>query len=516
MISKTDDIVNDMKIRNVTFASNGVFKRHSQVQVQEESILIEKVCQIYEQLSKLETLKPSKDVDNLFTQLVHACIPHSSINIATLPPNIQEIRSKLIRLCGEAEGLLEAHFSTILGSFKNPLHHLNIFPYYSNYLKLGRLEYDILNKHYSTTTQKTPKRVAFVGSGPLPFTSIVLASYHLKDTTFHNYDIDSMANSMASRLVSADHDLSKRMVFHTADIMDVTDDLKNYDVIFLAALVGMNIEDKNKVIQHLAKYMAPGAILMLRSAHGARAFLYPVVDPNALHGFDVLSIFHPDDDVINSVVISRKFVEPVNIDNDYHALDIGSLMASSCKYCDIQPFNHPLGHMKMIDESMILGYVCGTLDYGLELYFSSTSSLVAYSDAHWARCQTTRRSTLGYCVFVGNNLLSWSFKRQYTLSRSNAEAEYRGVANAVFIYLPIQCSINARSMSGIDIHFVRDQVATRQFDPNALHGFNVLSIFHPGDDFINSIVISRKFVEPVNIDNKYHDLDIGSLMASSS
>ncbi|PWA50724.1 nicotianamine synthase, S-adenosyl-L-methionine-dependent methyltransferase [Artemisia annua] len=98
--------------------------------------------------------------------------------------------------------------------------------------------------------------------------------------------------------------------------------------------------------------MAPGAILMLRSAHGARAFLYPVVDPNVLHGFNVLSIFHPDDDVINSVVISRKFVEPVNIDNNYLHLDIGSLMASSCKYCDIQPFNHPLGHMKMIDESM--------------------------------------------------------------------------------------------------------------------------------------------------------------------
>lgn len=322
-----------------------------QVQVQEESILIEKVCQIYEKLSKLETLKPSKDVDNLFTQLVHACIPHSSINIANLPANIQEIRSKLIRLCGQAEGLLEAHFSTILGSFKNPLHHLNIFPYYSNYLKLGRLEYDILNRHYSTTSE-TPKRVAFVGSGPLPFTSIVLASYHLKDATFHNYDIDSTANSMASRLVSADQDLSKRMVFHTADIMDVTDELKDYDVIFLAALVGMNMDEKNKVIQHLAKYMAPGAILMLRSAHGARAFLYPVVDPNVLHGFNVLSIFHPDDDVINSVVISRKFVEPVNIDNNYLHLDIGSLMASSCKYCDIQPFNHPLGHMKMVDESM--------------------------------------------------------------------------------------------------------------------------------------------------------------------
>nr|GFC30645.1 nicotianamine synthase, S-adenosyl-L-methionine-dependent methyltransferase [Tanacetum cinerariifolium] len=72
--------------------------------------------------------------------------------------------------------------------------------------------------------------------------------------------------------------------------------------------------------------MAPGAILMLRRAHGARAFLYVMVDPNVLHGFNVLLIFHPDDDVINSVVISRKFVEPVKIDNNYHDLDTGSLM----------------------------------------------------------------------------------------------------------------------------------------------------------------------------------------------
>ncbi|GJU95104.1 ribonuclease H-like domain-containing protein [Tanacetum coccineum] len=79
----------------------------------------------------------------------------------------------------------------------------------------------------------------------------------------------------------------------------------------------------------------------------------------------------------------------------------------------------------------ILRYVRGTLDHGLQLFSSSTTSLVAYSDADWAGCPTTRRSTSGYCVFLGNNLLSWSSKRQPTLSSSSTKAEYRGVANAV-------------------------------------------------------------------------------------
>ncbi|GJZ40047.1 ribonuclease H-like domain-containing protein [Tanacetum coccineum] len=73
----------------------------------------------------------------------------------------------------------------------------------------------------------------------------------------------------------------------------------------------------------------------------------------------------------------------------------------------------------------------GTLNYGLQLFSSSTTDLVAYSDADWAGCPTTRRSTSGYCVFLGNNLLSWSAKRQPTLSRSSAEAKYRGIANDV-------------------------------------------------------------------------------------
>ncbi|GJU59044.1 ribonuclease H-like domain-containing protein [Tanacetum coccineum] len=140
----------------------------------------------------------------------------------------------------------------------------------------------------------------------------------------------------------------------------------------------------------------------------------------------------------------------------------------------------------------ILCYVCGTLDYGLQLHVSSTTQFSAYTDTDWVGCPVTRRSTFWYCVFLGDNLLSWSVKRQVTLSRSSVEAEYRDVANVVvetvwirnllcelhtplFTATLVYCdNVSAVYMSAnpvqhqrtkhieIDIHFVREFVASGQ------------------------------------------------------
>nr|GEU96846.1 ribonuclease H-like domain-containing protein [Tanacetum cinerariifolium] len=83
-----------------------------------------------------------------------------------------------------------------------------------------------------------------------------------------------------------------------------------------------------------------------------------------------------------------------------------------------------------------------------------TDSKLSADDVDWAGCPTTRRSTSGYCVFLDNNLLSWSSKRQFTISRSSTEVEYRGVTNVV----AETCWL--RNLLRIDIHFVRDLVST--------------------------------------------------------
>jgi nicotianamine synthase len=107
-------------------------------------------------------------------------------------------------------------------------------------------------------------------------------------------------------LYSTDAELEKRMKFETCDIVNVKEKLSEYDCIFLAALVGLNKDEKLKILSHLRKYMKEGGILLVRSANGARTFLYPVVEEHDLVGFELLSIFHPTNDVINSVILVRK------------------------------------------------------------------------------------------------------------------------------------------------------------------------------------------------------------------
>jgi hypothetical protein len=84
-------------------------------------------------------------------------------------------------------------------------------------------------------------------------------------------------------------------------------------------------------------------------------------------------------------------------------------------------------HMSAVKR--ILRYLKGTID--MELTFrGELSDLTGYTDADWAGDHGTRRSTSGYIFHIGSGAISWSSKRQATVSLSSCEAEYIGQTNA--------------------------------------------------------------------------------------
>ncbi|CAN1840048.1 Retrovirus-related Pol polyprotein from transposon RE1 [Linum perenne] len=150
------------------------------------------------------------------------------------------------------------------------------------------------------------------------------------------------------------------------------------------------------------------------------------------------------------------------------------------------PHNSHWQHLKRA-----LRYLQGTPTLGIHLSANTSHHLLCFTDADWGGDSVDRRSTTGYVIYLGSNIISWSSRKQKTVSRSSTEAEYRALATAASEALWLQSllheigfpatrppniwcdNLSATYLSAnpvfhsrskhleIDFHFVREQVAAK-------------------------------------------------------
>ncbi len=243
----------------------------------------------FDKLKSLDDLSPSPKVNDFFSELCCYSI-NNDLNI-----NNSDKIDFINKNCAEAEYELEKYYSNIISSSDNPNDELVRFPYYDNYFNLTKLEY--LNISYFNDDIKN---ILFIWWWPLPLSSIILArKYWVKSTIIDNND---EAIELSKKLISVLW-LNDMISIKKSDALYYKDNF-NYDVCFIASLVFLS-NDIDSILKNINKINF--WLVLSRTSDWTRKLLYRPIDINLYKNyFDIKSIIHPKNDIVNSFILSTK------------------------------------------------------------------------------------------------------------------------------------------------------------------------------------------------------------------
>lgn len=281
------------------------------VEVPPAAGLCDTLVRLHADLSRLESLAPAPEVNALFAELVHVCIDtgDEAAALVLADTRIRQLRADLLRLCSQGESLLEEAWALRLAAAADPEAELSRFPYLENYHRLSRLELHTLAGAGHVPRQG--HRVCFLGGGPLPL-SALLTHRHLGGAV-DVVEKEPLAADLARRLFSrlAPGPGLRVVEADAASTEHLAQLVPGCAVVVMAAHVGHTRDEKRAVLRAAGRAMDPGAYLVVRSAHGLRSLLYPVVEPGDVveaAGCVPHVLVHPlsDSDVVNSVLVARR------------------------------------------------------------------------------------------------------------------------------------------------------------------------------------------------------------------
>jgi nicotianamine synthase len=276
--------------------------------------IVQSILTIHQTLTTSRDLSPSPHVNEAFFALVSLVLTtsHDEARAVLKDAAIQKIKKSLLKICSTGEYLLEHHWAHHIHESAEPDALIRQFPYYPNYEKIAALEYENM-KRYST---KDPKKVLFIGSGPLPLSSILMArTYGL---SVDNLDLSHDACDISRKLIHK-LGLREKIRVYQGDIATMNT-INSYDVVCLAALAGETSQEKKEILKTLSKKISPHALLIVRDASDLGELLYRTIPSASLKGFRILARCHSEDDVINPIIVAERYLKNDTLDQAHKAV----------------------------------------------------------------------------------------------------------------------------------------------------------------------------------------------------